>query len=41
MDKIIPISENEKNECPSSVIINLLDPFCDDSGSIQPVKLFV
>ena len=37
MDKIIPISENEKNEWPSSVIINLPEPFCDDRGSIQPL----
>ena len=37
MDKIRPISENEKNEWPSSVIINLPEPFWDDRGSIQPL----
>ena len=37
MDKIITISENEKNEWPSSVIINLPEPFCDERGSIQPL----
>ncbi|WP_269606550.1 cupin domain-containing protein [Prochlorococcus marinus] len=37
MDKIIPHSENEKKEWPSSVIINLPEAFCDIRGSIQPL----
>ena len=37
MSKIIPISENEKKEWPSSVIIDIPKPFCDERGSIQPL----
>tara|TARA_Y100001968_G_C19140780_1_gene611314 strand:+ start:91 stop:525 length:435 start_codon:yes stop_codon:yes gene_type:complete len=35
--KIQPLSENEKKEWPSEVIVNLPQPFNDDRGSIQPL----
>ena len=37
MDKIIPLSDNEKRDWPSSVIINLPEAFRDNRGSIQPL----
>ncbi|WP_269625220.1 cupin domain-containing protein [Prochlorococcus marinus] len=37
MDKIIPISEDEKKAWPSNVIVDLPPPFSDQRGSIQPL----
>ena len=37
MSTIKAISENEKKEWPSSVIIDIPKPFCDERGSIQPL----
>ena len=37
MSEPMPISGNEKDKWPSSVIINLPQPFCDDRGTIQPL----
>mgnify|MGYP001293897688 FL=1 len=37
MKKIIPVSELEKKKWPSSVIVELPKPFCDERGSIQPL----
>ena len=37
MSEPMPISGNEKDKWPSSVIINLPHPFCDERGNIQPL----
>ena len=37
MVKIRPVSSNEEAQWPSSVIVELPKPFCDNRGSIQPL----
>ena len=37
MKEILPASNDEEKQWPSSVIVNLPKPFCDERGSIQPL----